>query len=196
MRRPTAAMSKADPLCLPHSTTSASCYHLVGRTDGFGAQLIASLTGIAYCRVCGCRYLHKPYRNMSFGREHNMRVLLPAINARVDAFMKNLGVSVVADVRQEHTRVGCANISAFVSTPSRQMNLRPEAFFDEASASWLRAAWLALEVRPRKCEMRAQAHRHAASTCVAGAAAGRVRAWSRQHSNARAPRLRRAPWDR
>ena len=36
-----------------------------GKVDGFGAQLLAKMTGIAYCRRKGLRYLHAPFSSLA-----------------------------------------------------------------------------------------------------------------------------------
>ena len=42
-------------------------YTITGKKDGFGAQYLAIMSGIAYCKYKNYNYVHTPIKNM----EHN-----------------------------------------------------------------------------------------------------------------------------
>ena len=50
---------------MPNGSETHSALTIAGKADGFGAQLMAQMSGIAYCRHHGRSYIHTPFQRVA-----------------------------------------------------------------------------------------------------------------------------------
>ena len=62
-------------------------YTIAGKIDGFGAQYMAIISGIAYCKYKNYNYVHTPLKNVSHGGDKdtlNKFIGIPNLNSKND----------------------------------------------------------------------------------------------------------------
>lgn len=114
------------------------CLSIYGKMDGFGAQLLAFLSGYAHCEFCGCTYAHTQMRTMYLKAERgkhfdtNMSTTLGPANEVLASLFESLHVP-----RHERPPVGCVRHDKL----HKKNNPHASFVYPTSLSSRLRAAW-------------------------------------------------------
>ena len=124
------------------------------RNDGFGSQLWAIISGLAFCRRCGCMLSRSSIAAIDMHgeagaqqRPTNLDDLVPEANGLIDAMVQH-----AADISNGTLRLWRPSIMPYVHQKvlpclrvmslHGEMQSQIEEFFSPAICAWLRAAWL------------------------------------------------------